>query len=301
MTARSAATARKQRRRRATAAACSANGDDHAPCAARSTATPRNRVDGSATVVASCTSRVRGHVDRSTASTISGNHRAFGFDIGATEAASTAGTRNPLRRGDGRRRRPQHDQRQHRRFGVRARASSAAAACMRSIRSSPKYSTFSDNHAHVRRRACRHARPPAAVLRRSAIAHRSSDHAAAIRRSRATTHSAARRCGALRPAAVLSSAPAQRIVAHNSTIAFNHASTLGGGIAATSPAIAPSELVSTIVANNRHRRRRRTTSPRARSARRCVRRLATISSWQPAAASRCPVDTLDRRSACCNR
>ncbi|MET0230333.1 MAG: choice-of-anchor Q domain-containing protein, partial [Rhodanobacteraceae bacterium] len=41
-----------------------------------------------------------------------------------------------------------------------------------------------------------------------------------------------------------------RIVAHNSTIAFNDAATLGGGIAATSSASTPSELVSTIVADN---------------------------------------------------
>jgi hypothetical protein len=41
-----------------------------------------------------------------------------------------------------------------------------------------------------------------------------------------------------------------RIVAHNSTIAFNDAGTLGGGIAATSSTGAPSELVSTIVASN---------------------------------------------------
>ncbi|MET0230350.1 MAG: choice-of-anchor Q domain-containing protein [Rhodanobacteraceae bacterium] len=41
-----------------------------------------------------------------------------------------------------------------------------------------------------------------------------------------------------------------RIVARNSTIAFNDAATLGGGIAATSSAGTPSELVSTIVADN---------------------------------------------------
>jgi hypothetical protein len=41
-----------------------------------------------------------------------------------------------------------------------------------------------------------------------------------------------------------------RIVARNSTIAFNDADTLGGGIAATSSAGTPSELVSTIVADN---------------------------------------------------
>ena len=40
------------------------------------------------------------------------------------------------------------------------------------------------------------------------------------------------------------------IIARNSTIAFNDANTLGGGIAATSLAGAPSELVSTIVADN---------------------------------------------------
>jgi hypothetical protein len=40
------------------------------------------------------------------------------------------------------------------------------------------------------------------------------------------------------------------IVARNSTIAFNHADTLGGGIAATSSAGTPSELVSSIVADN---------------------------------------------------
>jgi hypothetical protein len=41
-----------------------------------------------------------------------------------------------------------------------------------------------------------------------------------------------------------------RIVARNSTIAFNDAGTLGGGIAATSSLGAPSELISTIVADN---------------------------------------------------
>jgi hypothetical protein len=41
-----------------------------------------------------------------------------------------------------------------------------------------------------------------------------------------------------------------RIVARNSTVAFNDADTLGGGIAATSSAGTPSELVSTIVADN---------------------------------------------------
>jgi len=41
-----------------------------------------------------------------------------------------------------------------------------------------------------------------------------------------------------------------RIVAHNSTIAFNDASTLGGGIAAVTSGGTPSELVSTIVAYN---------------------------------------------------
>jgi len=41
-----------------------------------------------------------------------------------------------------------------------------------------------------------------------------------------------------------------RIVAHDSTIAFNDANTLGGGIAATSSLSAPSELISTIVASN---------------------------------------------------
>jgi len=41
-----------------------------------------------------------------------------------------------------------------------------------------------------------------------------------------------------------------RIIAHNSTIAFNSAGTLGGGIAATTSSGLPSELVSTIVALN---------------------------------------------------
>jgi hypothetical protein len=40
------------------------------------------------------------------------------------------------------------------------------------------------------------------------------------------------------------------VVVRNSTIAFNDANTLAGGIAATSVAGTPSELVSTIVANN---------------------------------------------------
>jgi hypothetical protein len=40
------------------------------------------------------------------------------------------------------------------------------------------------------------------------------------------------------------------IVAHNSTIAFNHASSSGGGISATSSASSSSELIATIVANN---------------------------------------------------
>jgi hypothetical protein len=41
-----------------------------------------------------------------------------------------------------------------------------------------------------------------------------------------------------------------RIVARNSTIAFNDAGTLGGGITATSSTNTPSELISTIVADN---------------------------------------------------
>jgi hypothetical protein len=41
-----------------------------------------------------------------------------------------------------------------------------------------------------------------------------------------------------------------RIVVHNSTIAFNHAATLGGGIVATTSAGTPSELISSIVADN---------------------------------------------------
>jgi hypothetical protein len=44
--------------------------------------------------------------------------------------------------------------------------------------------------------------------------------------------------------------PGLTIVAHNSTIAFNHASTNGGGISATSSANSASELIATIVANN---------------------------------------------------
>lgn len=42
----------------------------------------------------------------------------------------------------------------------------------------------------------------------------------------------------------------KQLVARNATIAFNYASKNGGGIAVTSPANAPSELQSTIVANN---------------------------------------------------
>jgi hypothetical protein len=45
-------------------------------------------------------------------------------------------------------------------------------------------------------------------------------------------------------------APGLRVIARNSTIAFNHADTLGGGIAATSSTSLSSELVSTIVADN---------------------------------------------------
>jgi len=43
---------------------------------------------------------------------------------------------------------------------------------------------------------------------------------------------------------------AKKVIAHNATIAFNHASNVGGGIVATSPASLPSELISTIVAKN---------------------------------------------------
>jgi hypothetical protein len=42
----------------------------------------------------------------------------------------------------------------------------------------------------------------------------------------------------------------KQLIAHNSTIAFNHASHQGGGIVATSPANNPSEMISTIVSNN---------------------------------------------------
>jgi hypothetical protein len=45
-------------------------------------------------------------------------------------------------------------------------------------------------------------------------------------------------------------AAGERVVAHNSTIAFNHASTNGGGVATTSTGASASEIISTIVANN---------------------------------------------------
>jgi hypothetical protein len=109
-----------------------------------------------------------------------------------------------------------------------------------------EYATFDDNHA-----VCDAASPCSATGGAlSSFGSQGASSHISLRNVTISTNEALGGTGGQGLGGGVMSAADEQIFAHNATIAFNHASDLGGGIVASSGPNLPSELISTIVADN---------------------------------------------------